>query len=293
MRKVRFLLIVGVIISCAAPGAYAAKVMKCNQIFENDSEKRICNSPDLLALDADMAALFERAKPFDKSLSKSDRAFRKARKQCKGNDSCLVDLYNARISELKHVFSNASGIEVYEGDKSTADDLGSSIIVEPKDEENSPRVSDSEARDGMNHFSVDGSVADVRNADESSSVPQPAITTTSRSSSLAPVWQMLGLVPWWVWVGLFLAVSIYVGGEYKRCPRCKKRDGKEISNRVTGEKTRYEDVEVTDKLRNRSGRLTGTTTRTEQRAYTVQSTEHRMRCMNCGNEWFRNTSSRT
>jgi uncharacterized protein len=267
----------------AAVGAAQAQEIRCNQVFENPSEKAICASPELLAIDAQMAQAYRDAKPHLKGLGKDQRAFKRDRKACKGDMECLLRVYETQTAELRAAVppsGPAAGQgEVVEQDASYPTEADQSTAPAP-----TGLVSDVATQEPSQDFAP-GPVDDVAQTPPVETAPQ---SETGQSDGAT-------------WVYIAVAVFLIIGaiGSFfswlfkavDRCPRCTRWwAGKEFA-RKEQMGTEYETVERVDKHRSR-GAVIKEVTRQEQIAYNVVHAAVQLECKHCGNTWFRHEKRR-
>jgi uncharacterized protein len=85
----------------AFSGVGQAQELRCNQVFMNASEKRICATPALMELDKQIGEVGRRAALHQDGFKSDQRKFRKALKACDGDEACLTGSYQSRIAELQ------------------------------------------------------------------------------------------------------------------------------------------------------------------------------------------------
>lgn len=246
-------------------GVAQAQEMKCNQVFMNPSEKAVCASPELLAIDAQMAQAYQEAKPHLDGIRKDQRAFKRERKACKGDMACLLRVYETQIAELRAAVPPA---DAPAAEEAPVDPYGASEPAMP------------------------GVVADVaqmdpaqpeRPQDFASSSEDPApVPPTKKDTSFS--WGPL-VITLLVIIVLIASFFSWLWKEVRRCPECGKWWGEEI-DRAEQVGTAYETVTRTDKRRNRSGIVIDTVERQEQVAYNVVNAAVQLRCVRCKHTWI-------
>ena len=287
--------------------------ISCRQLFMNKSEKAICGSTELIQQDARVGTLSRRAQFLDTNYPNDNRTFRSSLKDCKGDLSCLADIYARRIDYLQNTIDNNRPLtndeqaEVLLGDQKAerryasqenargryiADatahqETPSSDSAQPMQEAVQPvqPESEQENRALVSDSHYNSPAPDVATAQTNSQDDLPIqtslIETHTPPSTIAIIWNIL---PWWAWVG---GAVILIGFFSRRkCPRCGKRgSSKELSRDYEGTRTEFRDVDVQDKHHDRHGQLVKTVTRTEQRAVNVKDYTVHYLCTNCRHKW--------
>lgn len=264
----------GALIVLLFAGAAQAQEISCKQVFMNPSEKAICDSPELLAIDAQMAQAYRDAKPHLDGIRKDQRAFKRERKACKGDMSCLLAVYEAQIAELR------SAVPPSEPVMSEADEA----LVPPPAEESA----------------MPGVVSEVaRMEPEEAPAPAAGATLEPLPESSAPTGNASdGSTSWWVSavvvVGALLAVGAFISWLWemvRRCPSCGKWWADEI-DRAEQVGTDYKTVKRVDKHRDRKGMVMKTVERQEQVAYKVVNAAVQLQCGRCNHQWIQHQTRR-
>lgn len=255
-----------------AAGLAQAQEIRCKQVFMNPSEKAICASAELLAIDAQMAQAYRDAKPYLDGLRKDQRAFKRERKACRGDAACLLRVYEAQIAELRSAVPVA---------KDQAADPVSEGTPSPGMEDPSPRVVADVTAEDLPRSSAPAAV--TAPATPSGSVPAAPTSDGSAWGMLAVIvivviWVIASFVSW-----LFKAVD--------RCPKCTRWWAGQEIDRDEQVGTAYETVERVDKHRSH-GKIIKEVTRQEQVAYNVVRAAVRLECKHCRHQWFRHERRR-
>lgn len=263
---------VGVLLWAVAGSAQAQEI-RCNQVFMNPSEKAICASPELLAIDAQMAQAYREAQPHLDGLRKDQRAFKRERKACRGDAACLLRVYEEQIAELR------SAVPVAE---EVADPVLDDALATGS-EEPAPGILAEVANQEAPITSEPPPVAAPVAPPSSGSVP------TSRPSD-GSSWVVLAVIVFVV----ISAIATFVSWLFKavdRCPKCTRWWAGQETHREEQIGTAYETVDRVDKHRS-GGKIIKEVTRKEQVAYNVVRAAVRLECKYCRHEWFRHDSRR-
>lgn len=262
-------------------GVVAAQEIRCNQVFMNPSEKAVCASPELLAIDAQMAQAYRDAKPHLKGIRKDQRAFKRERKACKGDMVCLLRVYETHIAELRSAVPPEDPVVVSERYES----------VQPHVEPPMPGIHTDASQTALARPVGDTDHATPPEVSAVANSLPSTPSTPSRGKDTSVNWIVLGVVAF----AAIAAIVSFVGWLFKavgRCPRCTKWWAAEEVGREEHVGTEYETVRRTDERRNRAGNLIETVHRKEQVAHSVVRAAVRMKCRCCGHIWIRHDKRR-
>lgn len=280
-----------------------AQELRCNQVFMNASEKRICATQALMQLDQQMGELGRRAAMHQDSFKSDQRIFRKALKTCDGDEACLTTSYEARIAELQGFVNTLPPPTDEEAAKlaSAADKA-----QEKRDDQAATRERIAEKLEAKD---AEQGIADAPEeviesapveAPQEEQAPPEAVTVDATPAEQAapapasgePGWGGLALIG-----GVILAVlawfKSWLNKAVRRCPRCKKWYAGKLIDQDQEAYTDYETRTFTDEHRDRSNVVTGRTTKQRQVKVRVVDTTNYYQCIHCDNKWVLTSQSRS
>ena len=267
----------------AAVGAAQAQEIRCNQVFENPSEKAICASPELLAIDAQMAQAYRDAKPHLKGLAKDQRAFKRERKACKGDVECLLRVYETQTAELRAAIPPQAPVQsqeqIVEPDVSYPTGADQSMAPAP-----TGLVSDVATQEPSQEFAP-GPVEDVAQTPPVETAPQ-----SETGPSDGATWVYIAVAVFLV-IGAIGSFFSWLFKAVNRCPKCSKWWAGQEIDREEQMGTEYETVDRVDRHTSR-GVTVREVARKEQVAYNVVHAAVRLECKHCGHKWFRHDKRR-
>lgn len=293
-------------------GTASAQELRCNQVFMNASERRICATPNLMQLDQQMGELGRRAAMHQDSFKSDQRTFRKTLKTCDGAEACLTTVYQARIAQLHSFVSTlppptdqeaaklatAAGNAQEERDDQAATRDRIAEKLEAKDADQAI----AEARPDMNETAPLETPQVTVAQPDAGQVQATPVEQAPSAPTLAPAerpaaageteWRDLALMGGAILI--FLAwLKSWLNKAVRRCPGCKKWYAGKLIDQEQEAYTDYETRTFTDEHRDRSNMVTGRTRKQRQVKVRVVETTNYFQCMHCDHKWAWASQSRS
>ena len=289
-------------------GTAAAQELRCNQVFMNASEKRICATPSLMQLDQQIGELGRRAAMHQDSFKSDQRIFRKALKTCNGDETCLTTSYEARIAQLQGFVSTLPPPTDQEAAKLAT---AATKAQEKRDDQAATReritekleAKDSEQPSTEAPPQVIGVVPTEAPQEE---VAQPEAfevdaTPVEQAAPARPAptagtgetgWGSLALIGGAI-LALLAWFKAWLNKAVRRCPGCKKWFAGKLIDQDQEAYTDYETRTFTEEHRDRSNMVTGRTTKQRQVKVRVVDTTNYFQCLHCDHKWAWTSQSRS
>ena len=306
--------IVGVIMLLGLADFAHAQELRCNQVFMNPSEKRICATPALMDLDVQIGELGRRAAMHQSTFKSEQRKFRKALKACDGNEECLTGSYQLRIAELQaYVDTLPAPTESEEaklvkaGEKAgkkrdSQEATRAKIAVKLNEQDTNEQDTNEHAyelsADEQRQISDEPIPTEdaPEELDELQVVPTVELTQPTQPATVSGTGEV-----GWGGIALMGVIVLVVLGWLKswleravrRCPSCKKWFAGKVIDSDREAYTDYETKTFEDVHRDRNQHVTGRTTKKRQvKVRVVESTYH-YQCLHCDNKWAWTSTSRS
>lgn len=308
-----WVVVIGLLISSKV----ASQEIKCTQVFMNKTEKAICASAEIMALDTKMSTVAHRAELIDENYRSDQKHFRKELKTCESATECLKSKYSARITYLEATISSGAPLTQDQENTATSKDTKAQIkldkqaLARQKYAEQASKNQNQTQSLADNENSNDASSTqqilkqDIRNETaQSTDLPAQGTETTQAINSASDKDTKKEQGAYWIIITIIIIISLiflsiilsiwtWIKAIVRRCPRCTKWWAAEAIDSTSNTTTEYELRKFDDIHKDHNRIERGRTTRTQQVAVNVTQTSTLYHCKICEHEWTIHSSSRS